>query len=274
MVLAAVAEAWWVPVGAVVAPVGVALAAAGAWEVALLVRARVPRIDPKWCAAAAALVAAAPATTSCPWWIVDPLWPLVGAAGLAVVLSLLRAVWGYRPDQDNTSPLLGEVFVVVYVGALLGALLTLRWSGPRPQFAWGVPLLVTTVLVVKSADIGAYTLGRLMGRHKLAPRLSPGKTVEGALGGLLAAGGVSWLCFRYLLPMPSGWPARGWAPWAFAVLIFAAGLLGDLSESLLKRDAGRKDSSASVPGFGGVMDLLDSVLVAAPAALVFFRLGG
>ncbi len=268
---AAAAEAWWVPVGAVVVPLGAILGGWGARETSHLLQQQSFRPDPRWSAMAAALVIASPAVASCPWWMVDSVLALTGGAAAALALTWLRAVLRFRPQGQSTAALLGEVFVVVYVGGMLGALVALRWSGPRPRFDWGVPLLLTTVAVVKSADIGAFTLGRLWGKHPLAPQLSPGKTWEGALGGLAAALAVSWACWQWLLP--AAWPGTScpWAPWMFGGLMFVSGLVGDLLESVLKRDAGQKDSGQSVPGFGGVMDLLDSLLMAAPVSVMFFR---
>jgi phosphatidate cytidylyltransferase len=134
------------------------------------------------------------------------------------------------------------------------------------------------IIVVKMGDTGAYTVGRLVGRHKLCARLSPGKTIEGAAGAVVFAVLGSWLTFAWLVPWISatgvaqgadtGW---GWLP--FGLLVGTAGGLGDLAESLLKRDAGRKDSSTWMPGFGGVLDLLDSILLAAPVAYVCWASG-
>jgi phosphatidate cytidylyltransferase len=115
---------------------------------------------------------------------------------------------------------------------------------------------------VKCGDIGAYAVGRLFGRTKLAPVLSPGKTIEGSLGGLAFACAAAYFTFW---AMADSTPKR-WGWLAYGLLVGTAGMLGDLAESLLKRDAGRKDSSTWMPGFGGVLDILDSVLLAAPVA--------
>jgi phosphatidate cytidylyltransferase len=127
------------------------------------------------------------------------------------------------------------------------------------------------VIVVKMGDTGAYTVGRLIGRHKMAPRLSPGKTIEGAAGAILFACLGGWLSFRYLGPVmvfptwhDSHCAAGGW--WIYGLCLGIAGLIGDLAESLIKRDIGRKDSSTWMPGFGGILDILDSLLLAAPIA--------
>src|SRR5262249_59043548 len=112
------------------------------------------------------------------------------------------------------------------------------------------------------------------GRHKLRPRRSPNKTVEGAFGGLLVAVvgslGVSAVA-RYVLHVPAlGWPAAV----AFGLVVGSAAQLGDLMESMIKRDCARKDASATVPGFGGVLDVLDSLLFAGPVAVGVWLLYG
>lgn len=140
--------------------------------------------------------------------------------------------------------------------------------------------LVSMLVVVKMADIGAYTVGRLIGKHKLAPKLSPGKTIEGLCGGLafsiLGALAVAWAfgkpLFFELDTEPFGW-ALVKATIVYALVVGATGVVGDLVESLLKRDFGRKDSSTWMPGFGGVLDILDSPLLAAPVAWAFWHWG-
>jgi phosphatidate cytidylyltransferase len=109
----------------------------------------------------------------------------------------------------------------------------------------------------------------------MAPVLSPGKTIEGALGGIAFACLGSWLALDVLFPAMTGGdelPPRLWL--AYGAVIGLCGMAGDLAESLLKRDVGRKDSSDWLPGFGGVLDLLDSVLFAAPVAYVWWNLVG
>ena len=133
---------------------------------------------------------------------------------------------------------------------------------------WGLAALASWLITVKAGDIGAYTLGRTLGRHKIAPILSPKKTIEGAIGALLFSCLASWATFTWLVPAlatgdrPSG-PSWGWLP--FGLLLGGVGMLGDLAESLLKRDVGCKDSSRWLPGFGGVLDILDSLLLTAAA---------
>jgi phosphatidate cytidylyltransferase len=126
------------------------------------------------------------------------------------------------------------------------------------------------------ADTGAYFFGRAFGRHKMTPLLSPGKTWEGAAGGILTACAASWACFHWFGP----WLVQSQyveppviASLLYGLILAAAGMHGDLAESLLKRDMQRKDSSTWLPGLGGVLDIVDSVLVAAPCAYLCWVLG-
>ncbi len=170
----------------------------------------------------------------------------------------------------------GTLLAIVYLGVLPGFFLPICMT----HSAW---MVLAIVAVVKSADIGAYTTGRLIGRHKLIPWLSPGKTVEGFFGGLVFAGLVG-MGVAALFKMSGGtwWPeGKRWelVPQAEAltggfvagIILGGVGQLGDLLESLLKRDAGVKDSG-TVPGFGGVLDILDSPLLAAPVAYWMLKL--
>jgi len=128
---------------------------------------------------------------------------------------------------------------------------------------WAVLMFVFTV---KSSDIGAYAAGRLFGKHKFSPNISPKKTWEGLCGAGILAGVVG-----YVFGVGSGIikPVYGMI---FGVIFAYIGQLGDLAESMLKRDAQMKDSSAAVPGFGGILDVIDSPLVAAPLAWTFFEI--
>jgi phosphatidate cytidylyltransferase len=144
----------------------------------------------------------------------------------------------------------------------------------------GLVALLSMIAVVKLSDTGAYFTGRLIGQRKLAPRLSPGKTWEGFLGGM----GLALVGALIMLGPVSAWldcPVHlGWrwtvASCGYAIVVALAGVIGDLSISLVKRDVGVKDSSSWLPGFGGVLDIIDSILVAAPVALAcwIFRLVG
>jgi phosphatidate cytidylyltransferase len=199
-------------------------------------------------------------------------WLAVSLAS-AMILAFVGEMVRYEKPGGATANLAASVLAVVYVGVLLACVVHLRLQ-------WGVAALGSLLVVVKMGDTGAYVVGRWIGRHKLAPRLSPGKTVEGALGALAFALASSWATFQWLVPLvpPDGvGAASGDPPWwgwiVFGVGVGGLGMLGDLAESLLKRDGAQKDSSRWLPGFGGVLDVLDSVLLGAPAAYGCWYLG-
>ena len=192
------------------------------------------------------------------------------AAGLLV--ALVGEMWRYTKPGQSMANLGAAALSILYVGGLLGFLVQLRLLPVADDVSRGGLLaMLSMVIVVKATDIGAYTAGRLWGRHKMAPTLSPGKTWEGVAGGLLFAIVGAYVALGPLaskLSVPSN---RDGLVWLFGVFVYAlvvswAGIIGDLAESLFKRDAGVKDSSSWLPGFGGILDLLDSLLVAAPVA--------
>lgn len=272
LVLAGVAEHVWVPPGAVLVPVAVLLSVAAAEETRKLLRPHGASPHRMVALGAAGLLVASPGVLR---YLVPgvPLPLLVAGVFLALVVALLVvAVFRYDPGGGNVLRLAGSLLVLIYAGGLFVCLVLLRYSGPSERLHWGVPFLLSTVLVVKSGDIGAYALGRLLGRRKLVPQLSPGKTWAGVFGAVGLALVVSWACFRYVLPTDCPLRTCPAAPWVFGLAIATVGIVGDLLESLLKRDAGVKDSGDWIPGFGGVLDLLDSVLLASPVALLFFHL--
>ena len=148
-------------------------------------------------------------------------------------------------------------FSIIYLGLLSGFVIAMRID-------FGVWPLLMFVFVVKGADIGAYTAGKLFGRHRFSPVISPGKTWEGMAGAIIAAGAVA-VCFAGAFDIMSMRMAVIFGP-VFAVI----GQLGDLAESMLKRDAEQKDSTSAIPGFGGILDVVDSPLAAASFAYLFF----
>lgn len=197
------------------------------------------------------------------------------ASGLVLALALLvaaeMAAWA---EPGHALPRLGAgALALLYVGLPMSFLIQLRFVGGAHA---GLAALLGTIAVVKASDVGAYAVGRLAGRRRLAPLLSPGKTVEGVAGGMLTGIATAVLVDTILVPALTGVPASArtlLGMVAFALLACTAGLAGDLAESLLKRDAVRKDSSAALPGFGGFLDVLDSLLLAAPVAYLCWRLG-
>jgi phosphatidate cytidylyltransferase len=207
----------------------------------------------------------------------EPLgWPLA-AFGLAVLAAFIGEMHRYERPGGVMEGLGLTVLGIAYCGLLLAFVVQMRLLGPDDathRGAWGVAAIASLVIVVKMCDVGAYTFGRLFGRHKMTPVLSPGKTWEGATGGLVFACLGSWLALNWLTPsMTDLLPRPAWAWMAYGLVVGVAGIFGDLAESLIKRDVRRKDSSTWMPGFGGVLDVLDSVLFAAPVAFLLWKLG-
>ena len=193
---------------------------------------------------------------------------MAGAGGLPllVVVSLfwltgavVTVVRG-RADQPAPSVTFSLVSVLAVVAAWLSLVLLLVHRGP-----W---FLVSLLALIWVADIAAYFSGKALGRHKLAPRVSPGKTWEGAIGGV--TGAVVWVVLSTRWPGSFGDVLLAqWSWWLvvfFAAALGAVSIVGDLFESLLKRRAGRKDSSGLLPGHGGVFDRVDALLPVAPLA--------
>lgn len=187
--------------------------------------------------------------------------------GLLLVAAMIAEMIRYRQPGQTTRRLAATALGLVYLGLPAALLIHLRMQ-------FGLSALLTMLAVVKLGDVGAYTIGRLIGRRKLVPKISPGKTIEGAVGHLAFAAGGAYLCLTALPAAVASWGIAA-APIGRALLVGlvlgAAGMLGDLAESLLKRDAGLKDSSRWLPGFGGVLDMIDSLLLAAPIAWLCWR---
>jgi phosphatidate cytidylyltransferase len=148
-------------------------------------------------------------------------------------------------------------FSIIYLGLLGAFVLAMRID-------FGPWVLLMFVFVVKSADIGAYSFGSLFGRHKFSPEISPGKSWEGMAGAVVIATIVAVLFAEYCDIMV--W----WLAIIFGCCFAFLGQMGDLAESMIKRDAKQKNSADRVPGFGGILDIFDSLLPAAPFAYLFF----
>ncbi len=176
------------------------------------------------------------------------------------VFSLL-GLFVYQGRRFGTTSVISNCaanyFAIFYLGLLAGFV-------PAIRVEFGVWPVLMFVFVVKSADIGAYTIGKLFGRHKFSPKISPGKTWEGMAGAVAAAIIVAVL-FATICDIMVWWLGA-----VFGFCFAFIGQLGDLTESMIKRDAEQKDSAGSVPGFGGILDVIDSPLVAAPFAYLFF----
>lgn len=202
------------------------------------------------------------------------------AGVFAAILFFLDEMKDYSLASDPSGVLrrlTASFFVAFYVGMPMGLLAVLRGLGGQPGAAaefsnWGLAALLTLLATTKSADAGAYFAGKSLGRRKMIPRLSPGKTWEGSMGGVLMATLVAAACLFYLFPAISGSDSA--PPVALALilgpLLAVTGMLGDLAESLVKRACGAKDSGTLLPGLGGVWDVTDSLIFASlPGFLCF-----
>ncbi len=200
--------------------------------------------------------------TSCYWC----QWPGISAkfllpASAVVLLFAIMFCQYLRFGTENVIANCGAAcFSVIYVGFLSGFLIAIR-------LRFGLWALAMLIFVVKSADIGAYAVGTLLGKHKFSPAISPAKTWEGMIGGLVFAVLVAVFFALFFDIM------RFSSAVIFGVCFAFAGQLGDLAESMIKRDAEQKDAADNVPGFGGILDVIDSLIPAAPAAFLFMLWG-
>jgi phosphatidate cytidylyltransferase len=159
------------------------------------------------------------------------------------------------------------LFGLIYVAWLCNFITRVNFATGNGRF-WVMYLVVAT----KFTDMGAYLIGTTLGRHKMIPRISPNKTWEGTIGGVVFAVGGSLLCFFGITPQLAADGMQWKHAVVLGVLIGMAAVMGDLAESLIKREAGVKDSSTVLPGHGGALDLIDSFLFTAPLLYVYMRL--
>jgi phosphatidate cytidylyltransferase len=250
LIAAVVSAAWWGS-PALVTALAAAVAAGGAFEYAALAG-----VLGAPCPRAPLSVAAAVITLAVAWPGVQAAVPVVMAVALAFPLM---AVGRGAPSADALARAAAPVFGALYLALPLGALMAVRWS-------WGREAMLLPVATVIVSDTAQYYTGRALGRRPLAPALSPKKTIEGAVGGVV----IGTAAF-------AGLTAWGWPPVplplriAIGVAIVTLGICGDLFESLLKRAAGVKDSSALIPGHGGVLDRIDALLFVSPFYYVVLR---
>lgn len=199
-----------------------------------------------------------------------------GGAGFPWLLALFllatvtAAIWTRGVEGEPLLSVSTTVFGTLYTGGLLSYALFLRHLPARPDAWHGTALVFAPVLLTWASDTFAYFVGRAFGRRKLIPRVSPGKTVEGSLGALVGTVAVAIGYSLVLARFPSYRMGIGEAV-AFGVLMSVSAQVGDLAESLLKRDAGVKDSGTLLPGHGGALDRFDSLLFTLPLAYLFFR---
>ena len=266
--------------GAPLAALLAMVSAVGAWEFFRIARAAGARpLDD----VGIALSGLVPLAIHAHYLGVVTMRPAIGA--LLVLLVMAATIWLRGVDGAPLGAAATTLFGVVYTAGMLGFGYAIRYhdivagydtvgakhlllgpfSVPIPP---GGALLIFPLLITWASDIGAYVVGRTVGGRKLIPSVSPGKTVAGALGGLGASMLVAYAYGRgVLVPVAH----LGFSPWgalAFGLLISVAAQVGDLFESLLKREAKVKDSSRIIPGHGGVLDRVDSLIFVLPVAYV------
>lgn len=206
-----------------------------------------------------------------------PPFKLIAASTLAFIVAFIPLLAALRRALDRQTAdaivrMAGTVLATMYLGGLGWFLMALRVKQATNVhgFKGTTAVVLMILLMVKFTDIGAYFGGRALGRHKLIFWLSPGKTWEGLFFGLLTAAGVgaAFAPFADHHGIPEYWTV--WRGLLFGVVLGGIGQAGDLLESMMKRDAEVKDSGKLVPGFGGVLDIIDSPLLAAPFAYLMF----
>ncbi len=185
---------------------------------------------------------------------------------LFIVVGFLLILLMQFSRRDNRNAILGlstTLFGVLYVAWFFSFLVKIRFMLPGSE---GIKLVAFIILVTKSGDIGAYIVGSQIGKTPLLPQVSPNKSVEGSVGALITSALVAVL-FRSFLPSSVNFPVEQVA--LMGAFFSGLGQLGDLSESLIKRDCGVKDSGKLLPGLGGVLDMIDSLLFAVPAFYLY-----
>ena len=229
------------------------------------------------------------------------LWPLVGSeypnpcpvgelgwivmAAISATFLVLMGEMNRFANQETQiiERTCGAIFVSMYVGLPMALFIAMRSMGTGD---WGLAAMLTTIAVTKAADTGAYFTGKSIGKHKLVPRLSPGKTREGAVGGIVIATIVAFVCLKWLFPAladpgsgPSATPSIPgidqpiWGAMILGPLLAIVGMIGDLAESLVKRTCDAKDSGSLLPGMGGVWDVTDSLIATIMPAFLCFAMG-
>lgn len=184
----------------------------------------------------------------------------VSIIGFNLLIAAFVSLFQFKTDRTVLERVVKQLQGVVYIPVLLSFLILIR------EGSSGMIWVFVLLAVIFAGDTSAYYVGSYLGRHKLIPAISPGKTIEGSIGGLaanLAVGSVGKIFFLSELP------------WGLSLLFFLvvglAGQVGDLFESELKRASGIKDSSGILPGHGGILDRIDALLFASPVAYIFIR---
>jgi phosphatidate cytidylyltransferase len=202
--------------------------------------------------------------------LISPQWgpanwqPLFAVFMAMVIEAFVVELVYFEQPGENTARVAYTALGFVYLGVLPAMFLKIRWLNPE----FSKEMLALAIFVPKCGDIGAYFAGRFLGRHPFKPKLSPKKTWEGFLGGIALSVFVA-VTVHIVRPIFHGGVVEAVL---FGIVVGGIGVLGDLAESLIKRDGQTKDASHSIPGFGGLLDVIDSILFAGPVAYLWFML--
>ncbi|MBI2796140.1 MAG: phosphatidate cytidylyltransferase [Gemmatimonadetes bacterium] len=204
-------------------------------------------------------------------WAAFADWPVLGhvsvSGAVVALLAVFSAILFSRRSHDRPLSSTGvTIFGILYTGGTLAFAVGLRYHPLVIGGAAGTALVAFPIWLAWSTDTGAYAVGRLFGRRKLMPSVSPGKTVAGAVGGLGLAMVMAWAYVHVILVPNASLTMTTFGSLGFGALVSVAAQVGDLAESLVKREAGMKDSSGLIPGHGGVLDRLDSIFFVMPVA--------
>ena len=218
-----------------------------------------------WIATALTLPASLP--PSHPWMAPfgDVPWRELLLVGFIVAMLVLEVI---ASNRNSLHALAFSVLGYIWISWLFGLIITLRYT---PDGVIGLWYLTLPILAIIGTDVGGYVFGTLFGKRPLAPRISPNKTVEGAIGGFALAAVVVFTTLA-LMPIWTGFRFTLLHVFVFCVAVPLAALLGDLFESLVKRWVGVKDAGVFLPGHGGVLDRLDSALIAVPTTYLLLTL--
>ena len=189
-------------------------------------------------------------------------------AALAVLMLVIfaAAIWMRGLTGKPIAAVATTVFGIAYTGGMLSFAYALRYHDYAVGNRAGAALLLLPFVITWTSDTGGYLVGRTFGKHKLIPSISPGKSVEGAIGALALSIIVSWVYVHQVLRPQAQLALAPLAIIAFGAIISVAVQTGDLAESMIKREAGVKDASQILPGHGGILDRFDGLIFALPVA--------
>ena len=194
----------------------------------------------------------------------QPLVPELGTffeVGVSLLLIMIARLFSNRPVEHALEDVASTFFGVFYVALLFAFQIAVRMGADGKEW------LVFLYFIIWASDIGAYSIGIPFGKHRLYEKISPKKSIEGLLGALAASAGMALLCRVWFMPDIGMGEAIG-----IALVLAIVGTIGDLVESLFKRAAGIKDSGWIIPGHGGILDRMDSMLFAAPVLYYYLRM--